>query len=75
MGSGELVNLHQNFIMFLNLTHTKLDVFDVSRQFVLECYKLTKLFPADEKFAVVQQIRRAALWVHLNITEGCPRNS
>ena len=47
--------------MFLQLAQTKLDVFQFSRQLALECYKITKLFPADERFAMVQQIRRAAL--------------
>ena len=61
--------------MFLQLAHTKLDIFKVSRKFVLECYKQTKLFPPDEKYAMVQQIRRAALSVHLNIAEGCSRKS
>jgi four helix bundle protein len=42
---------------------------------VIECYKITRLFPGDEKFALVQQIRRAALSVHLNIAEGCSRKS
>ena len=41
----------------------------------MECYKITKLFPDSEKFALVQQIRRAALSVHLNIAEGCSRKS
>ena len=41
----------------------------------MECYKITKLFPDSEKFAMVQQIRRAALSVHLNIAEGCSRKS
>jgi four helix bundle protein len=41
----------------------------------MECYKTTKLFPDSEKFAMVQQIRRAALSVHLNIAEGCSRRS
>ena len=36
---------------------------------------MTKLFPTEEKFDMVQQIRRAALSVHLNITEGCSRKS
>jgi len=36
---------------------------------------VTKLFPPDEKFALVQQIRRAATSVHLNIAEGCSRKS
>lgn len=61
--------------MFLKLNHQKLDVFTISRQFVLECYKLTKELPADEKFGMISQIRRAALSVHLNIAEGASRKS
>ena len=61
--------------MFLQLAHTKLDVYQFPQALALECYKITKLFPNEEKFAMVQQIRRAALSVHLNIAEGCSRKS
>lgn len=61
--------------MFLNLAHTKLNVFQFSRSLALECYKVTKFFPQDEKLAMTQQIRRAALSVHLNLAEGCSRKS
>ena len=61
--------------MFLQLAHTRLDVFTFSQELALECYKITKLFPDHEKFAMVQQIRRAAMSVHLNIAEGCSRKS
>ncbi|TWI83694.1 four helix bundle protein [Lacibacter cauensis] len=61
--------------MFLNLSHTNLDLFKVSRTFTLLCYKETNNFPSDEKFAIIQQIRRAALSVHLNIAEGASRKS
>ena len=61
--------------MFLQLAHTKTDVFQQSQNLALECYRITKTFPSDEKFAMVQQIRRAALSVHLNIAEGCSRKS
>ena|SRR5436190_7247682 len=61
--------------MFLTLNHQKLDIYGASRQFVLECYKLTKFLPENERFGMISQIRRAALSVHLNIAEGASRKS
>jgi four helix bundle protein len=61
--------------MFLKLNHQKLEAYQSSRIFVFECYKLTKYLPADEKFGMISQIRRAALSVHLNIAEGASRKS
>ena len=61
--------------MFLKLNHQSLDIYKYSKSFVLECYKLTKHLPADEKFGMISQIRRAALSVHLNIAEGASRKS
>lgn len=61
--------------MFLKLAHTKLDIFQSSKALAKECYSITKQFPAEEKFALTQQIRRAALSVHLNIAEGASRKS
>ena len=61
--------------MFLQLNHQKLDVFKTTQLFALEVYKLTKLLPPEEKFNMVQQLRRAALSVYLNIAEGCSRKS
>ncbi len=61
--------------MFLELSHTKLDVFNAAKAFVLECYRETKSFPPEEKFGMISQIRRTALSVHLNVAEGCSRKS
>jgi four helix bundle protein len=61
--------------MFLKLNHQKLDVYQASKVFVLECYKLTKSLPVEERFGMITQIRRAALSVHLNIAEGASRKS
>jgi len=61
--------------MFLHLAHTKLNVYQQTKVFTLECYKVSKLLPIDERFAMVQQLRRAALSVHLNLAEGASRNS
>ena len=61
--------------MFLTLNHQKLDIYQFSKTFVQECYKLTKFLPPDEKFGMISQIRRAALSVQLNIAEGVSRRS
>ena len=42
---------------------------------VLEVYRIVRTFPDYEKFGMMAQIRRAAVSVHLNITEGCSRKS
>ena len=61
--------------MFLTLNHQKFDIYNFSKTFVLESYKLTKILPVDEKFGMISQIRRAALSVHLNMAEGASRKS
>lgn len=61
--------------MFLNLNHRKLDIYQASQMFVIECYKLTNQLPSEEKFEMISQIRRAALSVHLNLAEGASRKS
>jgi len=61
--------------MFLELAHTKLDVFVTGKNLVLSCYKISKLLPQDERFNMTQQLRRAALSVQLNIAEGSSRKS
>ena len=61
--------------MFIILSHQKLDVYKVSKQLVYEIYQFSRLFPSDERFGIVSQIKRAALSVHLNIAEGFSRRS
>ena len=61
--------------MFLQLAHTKLNVYQQTKLLTIECYKVTKLLPSDEKFGMVSQLRRAALSVHLNLAEGASRKS
>ncbi|ACT94879.1 four helix bundle protein [Dyadobacter fermentans] len=53
----------------------KYGVWEQSHKLVLELYRLTKGFPADEKFGIVSQIRRAAVSVATNICEGCGKAS
>lgn len=54
---------------------TKLDVYKISRSFIQDCYVASKILPAEERFNMTQPLRRAALSIHLNISEGNSRKS
>jgi four helix bundle protein len=51
-----------------------LKVWQRSHQLTLEIYRLTASFPADERFGLVSQIRRAATSIPSNIAEGSRRS-
>jgi four helix bundle protein len=53
----------------------KLDVWKDARQFVTWIYTATSSFPADEKFGLVMQLRRAAVSIVSNLAEGSARTS
>ena len=59
----------------LNLIHKKLEVYQISLELVNEIYALTNKFPADEKYILVSQIKRASISVCSNIAEGSARIS
>ena len=45
-------------------------VWEKAHQFVLLVYKMTKLFPANERFGLSSQFQRAAVSIPANIAEG-----
>ncbi len=53
----------------------KLDVWHKSIALADTVYALTKSFPAEERFGLTNQMRRAAVSISSNIAEGCSRAS
>ncbi len=50
-----------------------LEVWQKSQDLAVTIYKITKKFPSDEKFALTNQLRRAASSISANIAEGFGR--
>lgn len=53
----------------------KLDVWQKAIDFADLVYSSTRNFPADERFGLTHQMRRAAVSLSSNIAEGCSRIS
>jgi len=55
--------------------YKKIVAWQRSHELTLSIYKLTKIFPDDEKFGMTSQVRRAAASVPSNIAEGSGRGT
>jgi len=55
--------------------HKDLDVWNKGVSLVTDIYKLTKNYPKDEVYGLVNQMRKAAVSIPSNIAEGASRNS
>jgi four helix bundle protein len=53
----------------------KLEVWQLSRKLVKGTYEITSSFPSEEKFGIVNQMRRTVISVSSNISEGTSRKS
>ncbi len=59
----------------LNLSHKNLNVYKFSLSLIKDIYDITKKFPKEEQFVLTSQIRRAAISISSNISEGAARLS
>lgn len=58
-----------------NKPYTELDVWKETRILVKEVYLITKNFPKEEQYGIINQIQRSAISIPSNVAEGCGRNS
>jgi len=54
-------------------SYRELDVWQKSMDVVVDVYRLTKQFPAEERFGLTNQIQRSAVSIPANIAEGFGR--
>ena len=55
--------------------YRKLVAYQKAKEIVKQTYKLLKKFPAEERYAMCDQLRRASLSITSNIAEGVSRFS
>ena len=55
--------------------YNNLQIWQQAMELVVDIYKLTNSFPAEEKYGLVSQMNRAAISIPSNIAEGAGRNS
>ena len=53
----------------------KLESWKQARQLAVWTYSITQKFPAEEKFGIISQMRRAAISIASNIAEGTSRKT
>lgn len=57
------------------MNHKDLEAWKEAVDFVTEIYKLTQNFPQSEQYGLSSQIRRSAISIPANISEGCASQS
>ena len=53
----------------------ELKIWQKGFQVAINCFKITSIFPVQEKFGLASQINRAGVSIPSNIAEGSSRNS
>jgi len=67
---GEEERILLDTIMKIIHSHKELDVFKLAFTAAMEIFELTKSFPSEERFSLVDQIRRSSRSVTTNIAEA-----
>ena len=57
------------------VSFTQLNVWQAAHRVTVGVYKLTRTYPADERYGLSSQMRRAAVSVPANIAEGFARRA
>lgn len=55
--------------------HKKLKAWQLGIEIAKDIYRITKDFPAEEKFGLVLQMRKCAVSIPSNVSEGAARSS
>lgn len=55
--------------------HTRLDVWQLSMDLLIESYAVARSLPVEERFGLAAQLRRAAVSTPANIAEGSGRST
>lgn len=57
------------------LTHKDLEIWKMGMDLVESVYRITQVFPKEEQFGLMAQMRRAVVSIPSNIAEGAARNT
>ncbi len=57
------------------MDHKNLEAWKKATKFITEIYRITQDFPQHELYGLTNQIRRSAVSIPANISEGCARQS
>lgn len=57
------------------MKYTEIKAWQKAHELTLDVYRMTKDFPAEEKFGITSQIRRACVSVEANLAEGSRKTS
>ena len=61
--------------MMVLSNYRELNAWQVAVELTEETYRVTRTFPADERYGLTSQMNRSAVSIPSNITEGYGRNS